>query len=392
MLDSTGFKRPRFADIFGDMEAKAKETFGEDVNTSPRSVIGILLRIVAWFLSFLWSNAEDVYNSGYKDTAEGVSLDRLGPHVSIERRPAEYAGVSVQIIGTPLKIIPVGWRAVTETGVYFETTAEATLPAAGQTIVQARAVSAGLSGNVGAGTINIVVNPDPDITSVTNPAAASGGRERETDIEMRQRWDLSVAIGGSSTLDSLRARLLDTPGVRAAVVVENYTKQTDAAGRPPSSFEAYVLGGADTDIGQAILEKKAAGIEPWGQIEVTVLDAAGYPQMMRYSRAAEVAVHVRMTLSTTTSYPAGGDGDIISAAVRYIGGEDSDGQLYAGISMGGAVKPSQLIKAALSIPGVDDVQVQLSRDGGQTWTSSNLAIAGQEVAQTSYRLIEVVRS
>ncbi len=391
MLDSAGFKRKRFADLIADMQVKAKESFGDDVNTSERSVLGILLRVVAWFMAQLWSNAEDVYNSGYKDTAEGVSLDRLGPYVGIERRAAEYATVQLRITGTPLKIIPAGWRAVTETGVYFEATTEATIPAGGQVTVPAQAISAGLAGNAGAGTITVAANPDPDITAVTNPTAASGGRERETDFELRQRWDLSVASGGASTLDSLRAGLLDTPGVRAAIVVENYTMQPDAAGRPAKSIEAYVLGGADAEIGQTILSKKAAGIEPYGAVSVQVLDEGGFAHTMRFSRATEVPVRVRLTLTTNNRYPAGGDGDIISAAVRYIGGEDSDGQLYTGLNMGESVKSSQLIGAALTIPGVDDVVVRLSRDGGGSWTGVNLAISAQEVAQTSYQWIEVTR-
>lgn len=391
MLDSAGFKRKRFADLISEMEVKAKEAFGDDVNTSERSVLGIFLRIVAWFMAYLWSNAEDVYNSGYKDTAEGVSLDRLGPYVGIERRADEYATVPLQIAGTPMKIIPASWRAATETGVYFETTAEATIPAGGQVTIPARAVSAGLSGNVGAGTVSVVVNPDPDITAVTNPTAASGGRERETDFELRQRWDLSVASVGASTLDSLRAGLLDTPGVRAAIVAENYTMQTDEAGRPAKSIEAYVLGGTDADIGQTILDKKAAGIEPFGAVSVQVLDEGGFAHTMRFSRATEVPVRVRLTLTTNNRYPAGGDGDIISAAVRYIGGEDSDGQLYTGLNMGESVKSSQLVGAALSIPGVDDVQVQLSRNGGQSWTGGNLTLTAEEVAQTSYAWVEVIR-
>ncbi|WP_240923484.1 baseplate J/gp47 family protein [Paenibacillus sp. RUD330] len=345
---------------------------------------------MAWFLAYLWSNAEDVYNSGYKDTAEGVSLDRLGPYVGIERRGADYAAVQLRVTGTPLKIVPAGWRAATETGVYFETTDEVTIPAGGHVLASARAVSAGLAGNTGAGTITIPANPDPDITAVTNPAAASGGRERETDFELRQRWDLSVASGGASTLDSLRAGLLDTPGVRAAIVAENYTMQP-VAGRPAKSIEAYVLGGADADIGQTLLGKKAAGIEPYGSVSVQVLDEGGFAHTMRFSRATEVPIRIRLTLAVNNRYPAGGDGDIISAAIRYIGGEDSDGQLFTGLNMGESVKVSQLIGSVLSIAGVTDVQVQLSRNNGASWTGSNLTLAAQEVAQTSYQWIEVTR-
>ncbi|SFJ44490.1 Baseplate J-like protein [Paenibacillus sp. UNC496MF] len=251
-----------------------------------------------------------------------------------------------------------------------------------------QAVDAGLLGNVGAGTVTVIVNPDPDLVSVTNTAALTGGREKETDVEYRERWDLSVASGGAATIDSIRSALLRTEGVRAAIVIENYTKTVDAGGRPPSSFEAFVLGGEDAVIGQTILNTKAAGIEPFGSTSVPITDISGQAHVMRFSRAVEKPQHVRVTLTKNSAFPATGNADIASAIVRYIGGEDASGQLYTGLNMGEDVILSRLIAAAYSVSGIDDVTIELSQNGS-TWTSGNAAIAPQEVAQTSFSLIEV---
>jgi hypothetical protein len=177
--------------------------------------------------------------------------------------------------------------------------------------------------------------------------------------------------------------------VRAAIVIENYTKQVDASGRPPSSFEAYVLDGSDEDVANTILNTKAAGIEPWGSISFIVADLSGNLHTMRFSRAEEIMVRLRVTVTTNSSFPAAGVAKIISSLIQYIGGEDTDGQLYTGLNMGSDVVYSRIVAATYKVDGLDDVTIEVSSDG-TTWTSGNLAIAAHQVAQTSYQMIEVI--
>lgn len=54
MLDKNGFRRKTYDDLLDEMSDKAKELFGDNINLSTRSFIGILVRLYAWFLSLLW--------------------------------------------------------------------------------------------------------------------------------------------------------------------------------------------------------------------------------------------------------------------------------------------------------------------------------------------------
>jgi uncharacterized phage protein gp47/JayE len=391
MLDAKGFKRPTYDEIFSEMQAEAKAKFGENVNTSERSFLGILLRIVAWFLSKVWQTTENTYYSSYVNTAEGVQLDRLGPYVGIQRKLATWATGTIQLTGTPGHTEPAGFRVETSAGVAFETVEDITLDENGVGTGEIRALEAGTIGNVAANTITVISNPNANITSVTNPEPTSGGQNKETDQEFRERFVLSTAGGGAATIDSIRSALLRTPGVRAAVVIENNTMTTDASGRPPKSFEAYVLGGEPTDIAQTILNTKAAGIEAYGSESVVVNDISGNPHTIRFSYAEEVPVHVRVTVWKNTSYPVDGDTQIRSSVVRYIGGEDGDGQLYVGLNMGDDVIHSRIIAAVYKVAGIEDAKVELSTDG-LTWTEANVSIDPQEVAQTSHSIITVVHA
>ena len=73
-LTPQGFYRPTYVEILNAMEYKARELFGNGVNLTVRSPIGIFLRIYAWMMNILFAVLEDVYNSRYADTAAGNSL------------------------------------------------------------------------------------------------------------------------------------------------------------------------------------------------------------------------------------------------------------------------------------------------------------------------------
>lgn len=387
-LTPQGFRRKQYGDIVGDMELRARELFGENINLSERSFLGLLIRLIAWLHAVGWMLAEKVYFSAYPDTAEGVSLDRLGPYAGIRRRQAQHATGEIIITGTPDYTVNAGFLVSTQNEIFFETTADVTLDSNGEAVAPIRAIDTGVRGNVEAGAITEIVNPDPQIESVTNPERTIGGRARETDTEFRARFDISAEGRGAATLLSLRSALLAVDGVRAATVVENYTMDVDPDGRPPKSIECYVLGGESEDIAQAILDTKAAGIETYGQESETVQDISGQEHVVKFTRAVEVPIHIRVMISRDNRYPTDGDARLKTTLIQYIGGEDADGTLWVGLNMGQDVVYSRLIALAYQVEGVTDVDIEVSTDG-TTWTRQNAPININQVAQTSYAMIEV---
>ncbi|OXL83189.1 hypothetical protein BCV73_08930 [Paenibacillus sp. SSG-1] len=388
MLTEQGFQRKRFDDLIAEAEDKAKEVYGEKVNTSERSFLGILLRIHAWFMAKIWGVAEDVYNSGYVSMATGNNLDRLGPYVGITRILDQYASGSVTITGTPGHTEDAGFRVSTETEIIYETLDSFTVGTDGTVSVKIEAIEPGQAGNVAAGMVTVIVNPNPDVTGVTNPDRITGGREKETDAEFRSRYELSVAGGGSASVDAIRGALLRLEKVRAAAVIENNTMETDAEGRPPKSFQAYVLGGDDQEVAETIFSKQSGGIESYGDISVEVLDLGGYPHTVKFSHAEEVPIHVNVVVTKNDRYPSDGDEQIKNAIIRYIGGEDAAGSYYNGLSMGGAVVFTRLISAVYSVDGVEDVAVTVGKST-DNMLSQNVDIAPYQVAQTTADYIEV---
>ena len=391
-LTPGGFIRKPRSVIVSEMEAEARARFGETVNLTERSPLGLFIGTVATSIDDVWKLSESVYYSAYVDTATGESLDRVGAYIGIVRRAAVAATGEITVSGDDDTIVPIGFRVETESGIEFYVSAYGTI-AAGSVTVPVAAVVAGRAGNVAAGTITEIPIPYTGIDSVTNAAATTGGLRIETDAEFRQRYKQRVAIGGASTIDSIRASLRNITGVRGAIVVENNTDTVDGDGRPAHSFESYVLGDsvADETIGNALLTIKAAGIQAYGTTTVTVQDSAGTDHTIGFTRAAAVGVEVEAAITTNALYPPDGDARVVTEIVKYIGGVDADGVLYPGLSMGDDVIVSRIARAIYNVPGVTDVVVEICEVGG-TPAGNNIAIAINEIAEVDHTNIMATSS
>ncbi|TKI65552.1 baseplate J/gp47 family protein [Lysinibacillus mangiferihumi] len=387
-LDKTGFKRKTYSELVDSMSAKAKEKFGADANTTERSVLGIIIRIMAWFFSLLWQDTEDVYHSAYRKTAEGNQLDMLLPYAGITRNLADFSYGQIEVIGTPNHFIESGFLVSTENDIYFETMYDLTLNEEGKGFVDIVAYEIGARGNVGANTITQIVNPDADIIRVNNLLKTNGGREKETDAEARERADITVEGIGSATTAAIRTNLLKISSIRAAKVIENYKDEVDQYGTPPRSIQAFVLGGSDEEIAKAIHEKKAGGIQPYGTTYFDVLDLSGEVKQIGFTRANEVNVYIKVNVTTNTSFTSNGVNQIKTALIKYVGGTDVNNNTYAGLNMGDDVVVSRLIAKTYSVDGIEDVIVEVSKDG-INYNDSNVVIGLQEVAQTHFNDIEV---
>lgn len=390
-LTPQGFKRKKYDDIITDMEASARNLFGENVNLSERGPLGLMLRLVAWVAAGLWQLAEDVYHSSYIDTAEGVPLASVGKNIGQQMRAAEKAVWNVTFAGDQGTVIPIGLLVGTKDEILFATTEEVTIEVDGTVATTVKAVEPGISGNVPTGTISEIIQPIAGLDSVTNTDLVIKGRDAETDEEFRNRYYQSGgAVAGAATTDGVRATLLEVHGVRAAITIQNTSMEVDAEGRPPKSIHCYVLGGAPGDVANAILESKAGGIETYGDEVVTVKDLSGQDQVIKFSYAEVVPTYIRLAITTNAKYPVDGDAQITTALVRYIGGEDSDGTIYSGLAMKEKVVYFQLTKVA-GIEGVDDLDLEVSIDG-VNWNRNSIEIASNQKAETSYDKVVITHA
>lgn len=391
-LTAQGFKRKTYPDILESMQARARAFFGEDVNLSDRSLLGLFLQVIAWDQARIWEEIEKVYHAQHVDSAEGAQLDGVAKRIGLVRRSAEKATGTITITGTADTVIEAGnLRVGTKTGIEFDLAEDVTIPETGTVDAAIIAVLAGQSGNVQPGTITEIVTPLAGVTAVTNAEATQGGRDVETDYEFYNRYLLSLSSVGASTLDSIRAALLNVPGVRAANVVENMTNEIDGEGRPPKSIQCYVLGGEAQDVAEAIFDTKAGGIETVGDVSVTVKDASGQEHIVKFSFATVVPIYVKLTITRNLKYQSDGDARVRTEVIRYIGGEDADGTVHVGLGMRQAVVYTKIIEKVYKIEGIDDIDLELSTDG-INWVRTNIDIQSNQVAETSHDKVVITHA
>lgn len=384
-LSEKGFKRKRYPEILESMEKNAKDLFGEKVNLSERSPLGLFIKGLAFPIAKLWELAEKVYYSAFVDYAEGVGLDRVGKNIAVTRLPARHSSGYITIYGIAGTIVPKGFRVATENGIVFETTEDCVIQENGFVTIRISSLETGFHTRVPAGAIVSIVNPISGVDTVNNAEETIGGADIETDEEFRNRYDRSLAAGGSSTRESIEAALLELPGVSDAIVKGNETMVT-VDGIPPKSIAPFIYGGDDNDIAETILKSKAFGIQSYGSIVKTVEDSRGNLHTIGFSRPSSIDIYVKITLITNELFKPQDKNAIKSAIIQYIGGEDADGTIYKGLGVGDSVVYTKVIGYCHVVNGIDDVTVELSTDG-LNWTKENLIVGAMEIPKTDHSKI-----
>ena len=241
-----------------------------------------------------------------------------------------------------------------------------------------------------ADTLSDIITPIAGLDETFNDADATLGKDLETDAELRLRRNQTIANPGCSTLDAIRAALLDLDGVSDAFIVENdtlipvtglfpippYTGGMDE--RPGKSFESFVTaeGGLGlvpetssnsalrTQIAEVILANKAAGIQTFGFTSEDVTDSQGVVRTIFFSEPIEVPIFLELDLTTNSEFPVDGVALVTSAMVIF------------GTSLGpgqDVIVFPQLIGALNNVPGIVDVVVRIATNASPT-TDANIPI------------------
>lgn len=381
-LTAEGYIRRTYDNILNSLTQKAKEVYGEDMDTGDQALLGKLLRIFAYELAIEEENNEAVYYARFPNTATGTSLDRLLPFAAITRNTADAASYSVLFTGTAGYEIPVGTLVGTDTELEFYTVEGATIGDDGTCIVTVSCVEPGTIGNVNAAAINKLVNADANISAVAGRECLSAGKDEEADVDTRVRFHGAVSGAGSCNANALRAALLRVPTVQFAAVVENEEDTADADGRPPHTFECYVLGGDDYEqqIAEAIFEKRPIGIRTIGDKAVSITDASGNEKTVYYSAAQNVRITVKAVISTDATFAGDGASAVQASVANYING----------LGIGKSLVLSTIYRYIYDIPGVVEVtDLQLSTDGGSTYSAGNVSVPKYGVAVCAGVNVEV---
>lgn len=169
-----------------------------------------------------------------------------------------------------------------------------------------------------AGKLTVIETAVAGMTAFTNLTDALVGRDEETDPVLLQRREEEINTSGSGTVNAIFSRLGDLDGVTQKRVFANFTDVVDGDGIPPHSVRAVVLGGADSEIAETLLDSVCAGIRTDGAITEIVVDDQGFDQTIKFSRPSTKDIFVLVTLVTDSDFPANGN-TLVQAAIKAYG-------------------------------------------------------------------------
>lgn len=153
------------------------------------------------------------------------------------------------------------------------------------------------------GSIDTISIPIIGWDSVLNPVAASTGRLKETDEELRERFRNSKFIQSANILESLLDALRNVSGVTDVVIYENDTAATDLIGVPMKSFMPIVLGGLPTDVATAIWQNKPTGIKSVGTTTVQIADSQSILHPISYKQPTQTPIYFKLNITNLGGLP-----------------------------------------------------------------------------------------
>lgn len=311
-MTEQGFQKYTYAQLLEQQITRAKDLFGQDIDTSEQSVLGKYIRLQVSDFAQQEEALENVYQSRYIDTAVGISLDRLTPFACITRNGAVAAILAVHFTnaGQSDTMIPMGTKLVNSDGVLYHLTSSVTIKT-GET--EQACAECDMQGSIGNAlkALSFYRTQIPNITISypnINPIVVNG-KERETDVELRKRWKNALRGSGSGTADAIAGAVSRIDGVQEIVLYENDTDETMEIGvgatLQPHSFIVIVNGtkSRPSEIAKAIFEKKPLGIQAsagkgtWDVVTEKVTDFAGVTHTIQFVYASPIQVKVYVTIS-----------------------------------------------------------------------------------------------
>ena len=282
-----------------------RAAIGDDLIVDDETPEGVLINAETTSRQSVARNNAALANQINPNLAGGPFLDSIWSLTGGQRIASTRSTVNATITGIANTAIPQGSRAATEDGDEFETVNPVVIPVSGTLEnVPFQSVEAGSIG-AGTGQLTNIIDGVLGWETVTNPAAATPGRQTESDEASRNRRRVTLGRQGRSVAEAVSSNVLTVPGVRSLVFRENITNQTatiDGISLKPHSVIAIVDGGADMDIAAALLRSKTAGSDWNGSQSVTVTEPfSGQNYPVLFDRPTVTAVAIRATVRRTSA-------------------------------------------------------------------------------------------
>lgn len=296
-----GISVQTYDEIFTELADGYRAIYGADINLEPDSPDGQRVGIEAQARLDVQSFCLALYQQLDPDFAFGTALARLFKFAGITIRAATRSQVDVTVTTDRVLTLPDDYTVEDDIGQEWVTLSTVPLVSGANTVTL-------FASEFGAIEADAATVTDPTtivlgVLSVTNPAAATVGRDEETAAEARVRRRLSVQNPATSSVGGMFSVVGNLNNVTDLAIYENDEDTTDAElDIGPHTIWAVVEGGAVADIAEAIANNKTGGTPTKGAVTATYVETRTRPDGSEYvfthkinfDRPTTTEIHVRL--------------------------------------------------------------------------------------------------
>ena len=260
-VDDTGVHAPSLETAQADTRQQLADIFGDDLANADQTPQGQLAGIIAVLEAVIGEALVRLGNATSVNDAVGTQLDTLGELLDILRQRPTRSRVTATVTGVAGTNLPAASRARTSDGDVFRTVADVALAPSPGVSVEMEAVDEG-SVMAAAGTLTQIVTVVAGWETITNPAAAVIGINRQDDPQYRRAYINRTAHRAIGSIAAIKSAIDDALGGQQEVK-DNDTK-SDIVEQEftiyPNSILAVVQSGTDATIQRAIETARGMGV------------------------------------------------------------------------------------------------------------------------------------
>lgn len=387
----TGVVVPDTSTLLAEVENEFKTALGADLVTSPNTPQGALIVAEVLARTGVIGNNAALANQINPNLAGGTFLDAIWALTGGQRIAATRSVVpGVELSGLPGTVIPAGSQASIADGTLFESVSGVVLDLTGSGLTDFQAVNTGPIA-VNPGALNQIVTGVLGWDDVSNPTAATLGRDQESDFAARQRRRNTLSLQNVALPAAITSALYDTPNVRSLAFRENVTgapQVIDGVTLVEHSIFVCVDGGTDLAVAATLLANKSLGCGWNGSTTVNVADpVSGQVYPVSFSRPTVVDIAAKVTVrnngALTDIVPSVRQA-ILDFAAGLLPGE-------AGFVVGGDVSPFELGGAvARQVPGVYVKLCEVALASTLIFSTNEIPISIEQIAAINASNIQVI--
>ncbi len=314
-VNEHGVQVRSLADYRALLEERLRAALGSDLALDPETPLAQIIGVQALALTELDEQLASLANGMSVNTATGTQLEDLANLFEITRREATYSRVEATLSGVAGTNIPAGSRARTSNGDVFGLEESVFIPSGGSVAGTFIAVESGNKA-VDAGTLIRIETAVAGWETVTNANAGVVGKDQESNFDLRDRYKASTTRKAITSVQAIQATVLDVAGVERVRVEENATDAPVARqgfNIPAHNVMVIVLGGLDSDIADAIVRSKPAGIPLFNNGDEAVTSNG-----IKFQRVESIACDLAITISTKDFFEAEGIATIKTRVAAYF--------------------------------------------------------------------------